>query len=145
MLLAREDQVLAHGQFGEDLQQLEGAADAEPVQLGGPHIGDLAAIQLHAPFGRLELAEDAIEQGRLAAAIGTDDAEDLAFLHREGHPVDGLDATEGLVEIVDFQNRVHRPSPRLPVSFAQARSISPLTPCGQAISSSMTMAAKMIR
>jgi hypothetical protein len=29
MLLSGEDQVLAHGQLGEDLQQLEGAADAE--------------------------------------------------------------------------------------------------------------------
>ena len=35
MLLAGEDQVLAHGQLREDLQQLEGAADAQPVESEG--------------------------------------------------------------------------------------------------------------
>jgi len=33
MLLAREDQVFAHRQLWEHLQQLEGAADAEAIEI----------------------------------------------------------------------------------------------------------------
>ena len=47
MLLPGEDQVFAHRQLRKHLQQLEGAADAEPVELGGPHAGDDLAVDLH--------------------------------------------------------------------------------------------------
>ena len=93
---AGENQVLAHGQLGEDLQQLERAADAEPVEVARPHAGDGAAVELHLAGTRPELAEDAVEQRRLAAAVRPDDAEDLALVDVERHAVDGLDAAEAL-------------------------------------------------
>ena len=40
------------------------------------------AVDLDLAVGRLQLAEDAVEQGRLAAAVRADDAEDLALAAR---------------------------------------------------------------
>ena len=40
------------------------------------------AVELHLAAARLELPEDAVEQRRLAAAVRTDDAENLAFIAR---------------------------------------------------------------
>ena len=52
--------------------------------------------------------EDAVEQGRLAAAVGADDAENLALVDLERHAVDGDDAAEALSEIVDGEDGAHR-------------------------------------
>src|SRR5204863_9117250 len=94
VLLAGEDQVLAHRELREDLQELEGAADAEAVQVAGPHAGDRAAIDAHIPRGGRELPEDAVEERRLARAIRSDEAQDLTLVHVEGHAVDRVDAAE---------------------------------------------------
>src|SRR6185436_3262392 len=89
MLLPGEDQVRAYGQVRKDLQQLEGAADAEAVEVAGPHAGHRAAVEAHVARARLQLAEDAVEQRRLAAAVRADDAEDLLLLDVERNAVDG--------------------------------------------------------
>ena len=108
VLLARQDQVLAHGQLRKDLQQLEGAAHAEPVEIARPHAGDRAAVEMHVAGARPQLPEDAVEQGRLAAAVGADDAENLALVDLERHAVDGDDAAEALSEIVHGEDGAHR-------------------------------------
>src|SRR5438874_326561 len=107
MLLASEDQILPHRQFWEHLQKLEGAADAETIQFGRPQSGDDLAIDLDLATGRRELAEDAVEQRGLAAAVRTDQPEDLALLHVEGYAVDGLDAAKALFDAADFENCGH--------------------------------------
>src|SRR6266568_3757508 len=68
VLLAGEDQVFPYRQFREHLKQLERAADAEPVQIRWPEPGDDLAVDLYLAAVRRQLAEDAVEQGRLAAA-----------------------------------------------------------------------------
>src|ERR1044071_8731354 len=107
MLLPREDQILPHRQFWKHLQQLEGAADAQTIELRRPQSGDEFAIDLHLATGRRELAEDAVEQRGLAAAVRADQAEDLALLHVEADTVDGLDAAKALLDVADFEDRRH--------------------------------------
>ena len=78
-----------------------------------------------------ELAEDAVEQRRLARAVRPDQAEDLAFAHVEGNAVHGADAAECFVQSIDFENGGHR------TSFL-ARSASPSSPDGQNAISTIT-------
>ena len=76
---------------------------ARPV---GRPAADVPAGELHATAVRSVLAEDAVEQGGLAAAVGADDAEDLAVPDLERHVVDGLDAAERLVDVGDAHHRL---------------------------------------
>src|SRR5437763_16998630 len=107
MLLAGENQILPHRQLWKYLQKLEGAADAQTIQLRGSQSGDDLAVDLHLATGRRELAEDAVEQRGLAAAVRADQPEDLALLHVEADAIDGLDATNALLDAVDSENRGH--------------------------------------
>ena len=72
--------VLQHRHLRERLHDLEGAREPEPRDLVGPHPGDVAAVEEHASGGRRMHAGDQIDQGGLAGAIRSDQAEDLAFL-----------------------------------------------------------------
>src|SRR5258705_2445047 len=105
MLLACEDQVLPHRQFWKHLQKLEGAADAQAIELGRPQSGDDLAVDLDLATGRRELPEDTVEEGGLAATVRADQPEDLALLHVEADAVDGLDATKALLDAADFEDR----------------------------------------
>src|SRR5581483_620826 len=108
MFLAGEDQVLAHAEAREDLQELEGAADAQPIELRRAKAGDIAAIDRNASPGRQELPQDTVEQRRLARTVGADHAQDLAFVHVEGNAAHGLHAAEGFLDVPDLQNGRHK-------------------------------------
>jgi hypothetical protein len=107
MLLAGEDQVLPHRQFWKHLQKLEGAADAQTIEVRRPQSGHDLAVDLDLTTGRRELAEDAVEERGFAAAVRADQAEDLALLHVEADAIDGLDATKTLLDLADFEDRGH--------------------------------------
>src|SRR6266702_5274691 len=107
MLLACEDQVLAHREFWKHLQQLEGSADSELVELGGAQAGHDLAVELDLAAGRRELAEDAVEQRRLAATVRPDQAEDLALADVEADAVDRGDAAKALLDVGDFEDCAH--------------------------------------
>src|SRR5579864_3983069 len=107
MLLRRKDQVVTYRELGKDLQQLKGVADAEAVEVAGPHASRDTPIEPHFALARLQLAEDAIEQSRFPAAVRPDDAEDLAFADIEGDAVHGGDTAEALFEIGDFEDGLH--------------------------------------
>src|SRR5256885_373324 len=62
VLLPCENEIVSHGKLREHLDQLKGAADAEPVEVARPHPGGLPAIDTYDAGGRLQLAEDAVEQ-----------------------------------------------------------------------------------
>src|SRR2546425_11531585 len=68
------------------------------------------------------LAENAVEQRRLAGAVGPDEAEDLARVHGERHPVHGADAAERFPQVADFEDRGHE---------VRRRSASPSRPDGK--------------
>ncbi len=70
-----------------------------------PVIG--APVDAHFAGRGRQLAEDAVEQRRLARAVRPDQAEDLAFAHVEGDAVDGADAAEGLRQVAHLEDRAH--------------------------------------
>ena len=47
VLLAGEDEVVAHRKLRKHLQQLKGAADAEPIEIAGAHAGRPLAVDAH--------------------------------------------------------------------------------------------------
>src|SRR5215472_5166436 len=96
VLLPREDKVFAHGHLWKDLQELKGTADTKPVELAGAHSRHPSAIDEDFAAARPQLAEDAVEEGGLAAAIGADDTENLTLADLERDVVDGGDAVEAL-------------------------------------------------
>src|SRR4051794_30897652 len=136
MLLRGKDQVLAHGEFGKDLQQLERAADAELVEIARPHAGHRAAIEMHLAAGGPKLAEDGVEERGLAAAVRPDDAEDLALVHRERHALDRMNAAETLRDIADVEHRTHAA-----VRGAKRFATNPIIPLGLRMSRTITNAA----
>lgn len=83
MLLPGQDQIFAHAELRKYLQQLKRPADTAAVEFGRTQTGHDLAIHPHLAFIRHQLAEDAVEQGRLARTIRPDDAEDFALLHLE--------------------------------------------------------------
>src|SRR4051812_1344170 len=136
MLLRGKDQVLAHGEFGKDLQQLERAADAELVEIARPHAGHRATIEMYLAAGRPKLPEDAVEQRGLATAVRPDNAEDLALVHLERHALDCMNAAETLRDTADFEHRAHAAG-RAVNRFAR----NPMIPLGLRMSSTITNAA----
>ena len=102
------------------------------------------AIETHSAPARLQLAQDAVEQGRLAAAVGSDDAENLAFADVEGHPVDRDNAAEGLLQVAHLEDgSAHRAISRAAAGGAlvagdRKRSARPSRPEGENTISSIT-------
>ena len=106
----------------ERREQLEGLADGHPV-------GQLALLELDADEAAQALAVpagieaqdpdragvgrpqtgDRLDGGRLAGAVRSEDAEDLALLDGEGHAVDRRAVAISLGEVGDFDD-VHGPS-----------------------------------
>src|SRR5438270_4147349 len=107
MLLSSEDQILPHRQLWKYLQELEGAADAQTIQLRRPQSGDDRAVDLHLATRRRELAENAVEERGLAAAVRADQAKDFALPHVEADAVDRFDATNTLFDAADFEDCGH--------------------------------------
>ena len=106
VLLEERHEVLERGEPRKHADELERAPDAETsdaVGRGAPvtsrsRNSDAAAV------GRQEPG-DAIEQRRLARAVRTDQAHQLARLHGEVDGVDGRHAEESLGEAADLEER----------------------------------------
>ena len=97
--------VVEHALRAEQRQVLEGARDADlgdamrrPRQQRAPGEQDVA------PVRRVEAA-DAIEQRRLAGAVRTDQAEDLALVQRERDAVERDDAAEPQRDVANLEQR----------------------------------------
>src|SRR6267143_2092864 len=110
---ARDDeQVLQRRQLREDADDLEGPADAAAGDLPGLEAVDALAAEAHAAGVEALDAGDAVEQRRLAGAVGTDEAVDAPGLQRQGDVVDGGHATEALAYTLDREHGRHGLSPR---------------------------------
>ncbi len=77
------------------------------LRLGGAQARDELAVELHFTAAWGELAEDAVEQCGLAAAVRPDQPEDLALAHVETDTVDGMDAAKTLLDVGDFEDCTH--------------------------------------
>src|SRR6185312_12179920 len=78
-------------------------ADAATRELERRHRRDVVAGERDAARRRADLAENAVEERRLARAVGADDADDLARADAEADAVDGPDRAVRLVQRVDVQ------------------------------------------
>ena len=91
--------VVQHRHGLERQRHLEGAGDAEARALLRRQAGDVPALEMHGAGGRTEIAGQAVEEGRLAGAVGPDQPEHLALLDGDGGVVDGLEGAEGLGDV----------------------------------------------
>jgi hypothetical protein len=87
--------------------------DGVETALVGGEVGDVAAVEPDPPgVGPLEPCREP-EQCRLAAAARAQDRKDLAPPDLEGDAVDGLDGAEALGDVLEFEERRRRGSPRV--------------------------------
>jgi hypothetical protein len=75
--------VLEHGEAGEGLELLEGAADAPATHHVGAKPRNVLPVQGHRARVRMQEAGEEVEECRLARAVGADDAHELAGRHAE--------------------------------------------------------------
>ena len=111
--MGTDEHIVDQGQLLDDLHVLEGAHQAQPDD-----IVDRQAHQIQhpsvpgaehhlAPVGVVELG-DAVEGGGLARAVGSDEAEDLLFLHVEGEGLHRLQSAELDGQVVYVQHQAVR-------------------------------------
>ncbi len=100
LALAVELDVLAA--LGHVVQGVELVVELQPVLV---EVGDLdAGAQLRAAALRLELAQHDLQQGALAGAVRTDDADAVAAHHGGGEVVDQHAAAVGLVHVLEVDH-----------------------------------------
>src|SRR5439155_17720008 len=95
--------VLSDGHGRERAHDLEGAPDTQAGDPVGRHDADRLFLPADVARVRTSESADAVEEGRLAGAVGPDDAEYLAGFDRKGHAGQGLDAAEALADVTDRQ------------------------------------------
>src|SRR5690242_12641727 len=111
--------VLEHRELGKNVGALERTPHAHAADAVRRHASDIAAVEENLAGGRLQMAGDEIEQGRLAGAVRPDDRSDLPFRHGKAHLGHGAKAGEGFAETADLQHQAvfHlRPSQEAPAT-----------------------------
>jgi hypothetical protein len=103
--------VVRHAHGGEDARLLERADDAAPGDVGRPQAGERCAVVCDPAARRSEIAGDGVERGRLAGAVGPDQARDAPRLHRERHARQRRDAAELDREVLDAEHQARRSQP----------------------------------
>ena len=104
-------EILHHGHAGEDpatFRRLRNTASHPDVRL---HLRDVVALEGDRSAVRIEQPGNRLHRGGLARTVGTDERNDLALLHGEGHIVDRFDASIADAYILQFKQR-HLQAPR---------------------------------
>ena len=91
--------VLQNGHSVKRSWDLEAAREPQPRPRLGRQRRDVATPEMHRTPGRRQIAGQAVEEGRLARAIGADQAQHVALLDRHGGVVDGLEGAERLGDV----------------------------------------------
>ena len=108
--MGADPHVVEHRHPREQGEVLERAADADLDDPVRGLVEDAASLEQNiAAPGRVEPAE-AIEQRGLAGAVGPDQAEHLPRRKLERHAVERDDAAEADADVLDFQQRLGKPS-----------------------------------
>ena len=103
VVVAADEQIFAHGHVGKYhlafRHEHGGIADAAPGGLAvrGPAIDEDVALP------RRQQADDGLEQGGFARAVGAEQADDLAGAHVQTDAVDNLQAAIAASQIFDLQ------------------------------------------
>src|SRR5438046_6066310 len=111
-LLQREAEGVEHAHTAEGLGNLEAAHDAGPGAPVRRQGGDGAPVEDDVAAVDGQRARHAIDQRGLARAVGTDQPETLAGLHRDAHLVEREEAAEAFGEPLDLEERVTHMRPR---------------------------------
>src|SRR5207253_3256899 len=103
--VACDDEKIFQGrELGEDADDLEGPADPLLRDLPGPEAVHALAAEVHPPLVQALHARDAVEERRLARAVGPDQAVDPGRLEPERNAVHSRDAAEALPETLDLEH-----------------------------------------
>ena len=105
MDMAADEDVVDDRAGLEQGQILEGAADAERREARGPLQRDVGAFEQNVPAGRSQHAADEIEERRLAGAVRSDHAANLAAGDVEAHVGNSAQAAEGARYGVEAEQR----------------------------------------
>ena len=92
--MAADADVVDHREVGKQRDVLEGAADADLGDLVRRPRQDAGAFHQDVAGARLIEPGEAIEERGLAGAVRSDQAEDGALVHVEGHAIQRDDAAE---------------------------------------------------
>src|SRR2546426_1529363 len=101
----RHDQVLGDGHRAPQLEVLKCARDAEARSHVRRRIDQRVAFEEDRALVRGDDAGDAVEERRLAGAVGTDQAEDLAAVQVQRHSVQSDDSAEAHCDVAYTQHR----------------------------------------
>lgn len=105
------DQHVLHARHAAiDARLLEGAQEAEARDLGHPQPRDLPALEADRARVHGVVADDGVEEGGLARAVGADEADDLARLDSKRDVAVGDHPAEGLGGALDLEQRGHSPA-----------------------------------
>src|SRR5690606_28939994 len=89
----------------EELEVLEGAADAELGDLVGDQLVNALSDEADSALVERLITPDEVEERRLAGAVGADQSRDRTGLHREADIPDRAKAAEGPADVLDLQHR----------------------------------------
>jgi hypothetical protein len=101
----RESHILGDRQIGEQVGDLEGAADAEVRAPVRRHARDVAPLQEHATRGRPDHTGDGVEEGGLAGTVRPDHGASLAFAQAQRNTFDRRQCAEADAHVLELQNR----------------------------------------
>ena len=102
--LVRQEDALRDREVLDQIQLLVDRGDAAAQGRGGVTRREWLAVDENLAAGRLDCPGDALDQGRLARAIGPQKAVDLARAHVEVHSLERLDAGVLLDEAADLEH-----------------------------------------
>ena len=94
MAVHRHQDIVEDAHTTEELDVLEGAGDAELGDLIGAKMGDDTVLELDTAVGWMIETCHAVENRRLTGSVRADQTVDLSCLNREGHTINGAQATK---------------------------------------------------
>src|SRR6185295_860132 len=97
----------------EQREVLESAADAERGDAVRRRLEERAAFEGDPPVAERVEARQAVEHRRLAGAVRSDEADDVAGGDDERHPVERDDPTEADRHILDLEQGLNDGAPRV--------------------------------
>ena len=96
-------------QAAEDRGFLRQIADAEPRALVHRQSGDVGAVEIDAALVGLDQAGDHVEHGRLAGAVGAEQADRLAFADVKADALHHFAADEAFLDAVNGKKPLRSP------------------------------------
>ena len=127
LLTWRHEKVLDHGHFSPQPCVLEGPCQAQLLYLVRPHARGILSKHLDPARGQFQQSGNAVERGRLAAPVGTDQPDKFAFLNLERDTIDGPEAAKILCQ---FRHSECRRRHRYP-AFSSSSKPSGAIPTGR--------------